>query len=87
MHSVKEGFNEVTIKSKFKKLGIHLNTRQKAIHLADYSEYSCSVVAEYDADKLAKNSDDKRKIGKETCFAAYEAWKLQKAFYQLAQGG
>jgi len=30
----------------------------------DYSEYGWSVVAEYDAKKLAKNSDDERKIEK-----------------------
>ena len=38
--------------------------RQKLIKLADRSESGWAVVEEYDADALADNSDDERKIEK-----------------------
>ena len=41
-----------------------LKLRQKAIRLADRSEFGWSFVAEYDADELADDSDDERKIEK-----------------------
>jgi len=41
-----------------------LKLRQKAIKLADRSEFGWSLVAEYDADELADDSDDERKIEK-----------------------
>ena len=41
-----------------------LRLRQKAIRLADRSEFGWSFVAEYDADELADDSDDERKIEK-----------------------
>ncbi|XP_065883338.1 uncharacterized protein [Dysidea avara] len=41
-----------------------LKLRQKAIKLADRSEFGWSLVAEYDADELADDSDDEKKIEK-----------------------
>jgi len=41
-----------------------LKLRQKAIRLADRSEFGWSLVAEYDADELADDSNDERKIEK-----------------------
>ena len=39
-----------------------LKLRQKAIRLADRSEFGWSLVAEYDAHELADDSDDEKKI-------------------------
>ena len=41
-----------------------LARRQKLIKLADRSELGCAVVEEYDADMLAHDSDDEKKIEK-----------------------
>jgi len=41
-----------------------IRLRQKSIRLADHSEFRWSVVTEYDADELAEDSDDEKKIEK-----------------------
>ena len=39
-----------------------LVARQKAIRIADFSEYGWATVDEYEEDKLAENSDDEKRL-------------------------
>ena len=57
-----------------------LLNRQKMIKLADRSELGWSVVEEYDADELADNSEDEKKIARAEKEAERKAIKRKKRF-------
>ena len=59
-----------------------LACRQKLIKIADRSELGWRVVAEYEADELALDSDDEKKLGKAERSAERKASKKRKAFTQ-----
>ena len=58
---------------------------QKAIRLADRSEFDWSLVAEYDADELADDSDDEKKIEKAEKAAERKAAIAKKKLGRSAQ--
>ena len=57
-----------------------LVNRQKMIKLADRSELGWSVVEEYEADELADNSEDEKKIARAEKEAERKAIKMKKSF-------
>ena len=57
-----------------------LLNRQKMIKLADRSELGLSVVEEYEADELADNSKDEKKIARAEKEAERKAIKRKKRF-------
>ena len=62
-----------------------LKLRQKAIRLADRSEFGWSLVAEYDADELADDSDDEKKIVKSEKHIKTYVWDLSNQAFSGGQ--
>ena len=60
-----------------------IRLRQKSIRLADRSEFGWSVVTEYDADELAEDSDDEKKIEKAEKAAERKAFWHAKSVLAL----
>ena len=59
--------------------------RQKLIHLADRSEFGWDAVNEYEADELASNEDDAKRLEKAEKAAKQKALNKKKAAY--SRGG
>ena len=53
--------------------------RQKLIKIADHSELGWRMVAKYEADKLASNSEDEKKLEEAKKSAERKAVKRRKA--------
>ena len=55
-----------------------LATRQKHIRIADRSEHGWNTVMEYEADELASDSDDEKKLEKAEKAADHKAQRMRK---------